>query len=101
MWFQTLSCNRCKKLFGELKTYGWAHDVEILYHAHLHKIRIVEMPVLWTAIEDSKVKVFRDGFNMLIEVMKIVAATKRRYKSNMNATGIMSNSVDYDRHRRA
>jgi len=69
-----------KKYFGELKTYGWAHDVEILYNAHLHGNIIREMPVTWTAIEGSKIRVFKDGMNMLLEVLRIVRKTKKAYR---------------------
>lgn len=70
-----------KKYFSSLRTFGWAHDVEILYNAHLHGNQIKEMPVIWTAIEGSKIRVLRDGFNMLIEVLGIVWQTKRAYRA--------------------
>lgn len=88
-----------KKLFGELKTYGWAHDVELLCLAHLDKVDVVEMPVFWTAIEDSKVRVFRDGFKMLIEVLGIMMSLKRRRRSGVSKG--TDNNIELSQHRRA
>ena len=68
-----------KKYFDKLKTYGWAHDVEILYKAKLDKMKIVEMPLEWNAVEGSKIRVFRDGMKMLMETMSIVIKTKRDF----------------------
>ena len=70
-----------KEVFSELKTYGWAHDVELLYKAKLNGVKIIEMPVEWNAIEGSKINVIRDGFNMFREVLAIVMRTKKEYKN--------------------
>lgn len=64
------------KFFDGLKTYGWAHDVELLYRAHLNKVKIIEMPLKWNAIEGSKIRLLRDGFNMVVETLRIVISTK-------------------------
>lgn len=69
-----------KELFQDLKTYGWAHDVELLYKAHLNKIEIVEMPIEWTAIEGSKIRLFSDAVKMFSEVLTIVRQTKQNTK---------------------
>ncbi|HTM66432.1 MAG TPA: glycosyltransferase [Flavipsychrobacter sp.] len=74
--FKLYPARLAKNLFTDLKTYGWAHDVELLYHAVLLNASIKEMPVYWTAIADSKIRVLRDGFNMFLEVFRIVITTK-------------------------
>lgn len=71
-----------KNYFSTLKTYGWAHDVEILYKAYLDKNKIIEMPLQWNAIEGSKIRVLRDGFNMMTEVLSIVIKTKLQHKTS-------------------
>jgi hypothetical protein len=53
--------------------------VEILYKAKLDGMQIVEMPLDWHAVEGSKIKVLRDGINMLLEVLAIVARTRKTY----------------------
>lgn len=66
-----------KDAFARLQTEGWAHDVELLYRAHLNSIKIVEMPLTWNAVEGSKINLFRDGVKMLLETIRIVFTTKR------------------------
>lgn len=60
-----------KKLFENLQTNGWAHDVEILSKANKMGCAIIEMPITWTAIEGSKINVLHDGWNMFWEILKI------------------------------
>ena len=69
-----------KRVFGSLRTYGWAHDVEILYKAYLDGVKIVEMPLEWNAVEGSKIRVLRDGIKMLLESLSIVFVTNFTYK---------------------
>jgi len=78
--FKLYPAIEAKKIFEGLQTYGWAHDVEILYKAHLDKMKIVEMPLVWNAVEGSKINLLRDGFNMMREILMIVAKTKAQYK---------------------
>lgn len=58
-------------LFGNMQSKGWAHDVELLYQADLNDIRIVEMPVNWVNMPESKVNVVKDSIMMLIGVLSI------------------------------
>mgnify|MGYP000138540128 CR=1 FL=1 len=53
-----------KHLFGNMSTKGWAHDVELLHHAHLLGIAIEEMPIKWQEVAQSKVNVLSDGIKM-------------------------------------
>ena len=77
--FKLYPAGEAKRLFDGLQTYGWAHDVELLYKAYLDKVNIVEMPLAWNALEGSKISLVSDGFNMLWEILVIVAKTKRQY----------------------
>lgn len=60
-----------KKLFTQMSTKGWAHDVELLYSAELLDIPIKEMPIKWTEVENSKVNVFADGIKMAFTALGI------------------------------
>ena len=59
------------ELFQELKTDGWAHDVELLLLATEKKYSVVEMPLRWSAIEGSKINVLTDSWIMLLDVIHI------------------------------
>ena len=77
--FKLYPADAGKKLFTNLQTYGWAHDVELLYKAYLDKVNIVEMPLAWNAVEGSKISLFSDGFKMLTEIMTIVLRTRAQH----------------------
>ncbi|MCW3124324.1 MAG: glycosyltransferase group 2 [Flavipsychrobacter sp.] len=70
--FKLYPAAEAKKIFDSLKTFGWAHDVEILYKAHLDKVNIIEMPLDWNAVDGSKINVIRDGMKMIVEILSIV-----------------------------
>lgn len=60
-----------QRLFGQLKTKGWAHDIELLNQAKLEGIPIKAMPVKWTHQEDSKISLFSDSLKMLFSTIGI------------------------------
>jgi len=78
--FKLYPAAEAKRIFETLFTYGWAHDVEILYKASLDGVGIIEMPLDWHAVEGSKIRVLRDGFYMLMEILAITRKTKYTYK---------------------
>ena len=69
-----------KKVFTDLKTFGWAHDVELLCRCKEEGYTIVELPVEWTAIEGSKISVVRDSIKMFLELIRIKGIVKRDYR---------------------
>jgi dolichyl-phosphate beta-glucosyltransferase len=52
-------------------------DVEFLYVAHLHGLRLNEVPVRWNNDERSKVSIFRDSIRMFNEVLEIRRNARR------------------------
>lgn len=60
-----------KKIFADLKTSGWAHDVEVLYRARLLGYIIEDLPITWKSMEGSKINVLRDSLKMFIEILRI------------------------------
>jgi dolichyl-phosphate beta-glucosyltransferase len=75
--FKLYSNAKAKSLFGALRTYGWAHDVEILYRAQLCGTTVKEMPLVWQAIEGSKIRLLRDSMKMFWEILKIRFIVKK------------------------
>ncbi len=67
--FKLYPADLAKKIFGQLKTAGWAHDVELLYRAQLSGAKITEMPVTWKAMQGSKISVGVDGAKMFFSVL--------------------------------
>ncbi len=60
-----------KQLFADLKTNGWAHDVELLYRAKMEGYSIQSMPITWTHQDDSKISLFSDSIKMFWQTMMI------------------------------
>lgn len=54
-----------RKLFSEQRLNRFAFDVEVLALALGHGYRITEVPLAWTAVPESKVRIVRDGLEML------------------------------------
>ncbi len=69
--FKLYPASVAKQLFAQLQTHGWAHDVELLFCAHLSGYQIEDLPVTWKSMEGSKINVFSDSFKMFFEILRI------------------------------
>lgn len=69
-----------KKVFDQLRTAGWAHDIEILSRAVKEGGRIQSLPVVWVHRDGAKIDVLSDGLKMFIETLKIGRMIKKEYK---------------------
>lgn len=69
--FKAFRMDICRPLIeaGQIDRFGF--DVELIYLAHLARLRLREIPVRWDHDPNSKVVVFRDTFHMLDEVRRI------------------------------
>lgn len=50
---------------------GWGFDPEVLYIANSRKLRVVEVPINWYYMADSRVNPVRDTIKMVREVMLV------------------------------
>jgi glycosyltransferase involved in cell wall biosynthesis/tetratricopeptide (TPR) repeat protein len=53
-----------KRMFENMRVKGWAHDVELMHNAKLYNIDVVEMPIHWKEVAESKVSIWSDGLKM-------------------------------------
>ncbi|MFA4015401.1 MAG: hypothetical protein RUDDFDWM_000484 [Candidatus Fervidibacterota bacterium] len=58
-------------IFPRQRVFGFAFDVEILFIARKLGYRIIEVPVRWINSPETKVKLFKHGFQMLLHVLLI------------------------------
>lgn len=65
------SGDAAKTLFSLQTIDRFAFDVEVLALAQMYGYRIVEVPVAWTAVPESKVRIVRDGLQMLLCVIRL------------------------------
>jgi dolichyl-phosphate beta-glucosyltransferase len=65
-------------IFPHVQVDGWAFDIEALYLARVHGLRIVEVPIEWHYRRESRLSLVRDGAGMLRELLAIRARAGRR-----------------------
>ena len=68
--FKLFTREAAQALFGETKLDGFAFDVEVLWLAQ-GRFRVVEVPVEWQHVDDSKVSPGRDAAKMFIDILRI------------------------------
>jgi dolichyl-phosphate beta-glucosyltransferase len=65
-------------LLAELRTDGFAFDVELLAVTDRSGLRIAELPVRWRNHPDSHVRIIRDSSRMLVDVIAVAVRNRRR-----------------------
>lgn len=80
--FKLFTESAAQTLFGMSREDGYAFDVEVLFLGQKLDMNIAEVPVNWTEIPGSKVRVWRDGMRMLRAVRRI----KQRWRAGMYGT---------------
>lgn len=58
-------------LFPLQRIDGWGFDVEVLYIARRHGLRLTEVPINWYYQRDSRVRPIHDTVNMVRELLRI------------------------------
>ena len=69
--FKAFRMSVCRPLIEAARIDRFGFDVELIYLAHLAKLRLREIPVRWDHDPASKVSVMRDSFRMVDEVRRI------------------------------
>jgi dolichyl-phosphate beta-glucosyltransferase len=67
-------CFRREKVlpvFKRLKIDRFSFDVELLFVAQKHRLKIKEVPVEWKNVLFSRVRIIRDSTQMLIDLFRI------------------------------
>ena len=60
-----------KKIFKKIITNGYMHDIEICLIARKYNYKIIDLPVTWKHINDSKISFLRDFFKIIFNLIKI------------------------------
>jgi dolichyl-phosphate beta-glucosyltransferase len=69
--FKMFTRNAALQAFPLQRLTGWSFDVEVLYIARQHDMRLVEVPIQWYYQTDSRVRPVHDTINMVRELLKI------------------------------
>jgi dolichyl-phosphate beta-glucosyltransferase len=69
--FKAFNMKKFRPLLDLMTIDRFGFDVEFLFVADYHKLRLKEIPVRWNNVEGSKVNVFRDTRRMISELTQI------------------------------
>ena len=70
--FKAFTRTAAKTVFNLQRIRGWGFDAEVLYLAHKFGFTVREIPVEYTYYaEGSKIRPYRDGARMLLELLKV------------------------------
>lgn len=69
--FKAFNMKKFRPLLEKMTIDRFGFDVEFLFVADYHHLRIKEIPVRWNNVEGSKVSVFRDTRRMISELSQI------------------------------
>ncbi len=69
--FKCFSAKAARKLFKDLKTRGFAFDVELLLRAKKLDLRVAEVGVEWRDSKDSSVRIIKGSVGMFLELLRI------------------------------
>jgi len=84
--FKAFNMKKFRPLLKSMTIDRFGFDVEFLYVAKYHGLKLKEIPVRWNNVEGSKVNVMRDARRIITELFEIRKNAKTgRYKLNGNA----------------
>lgn len=75
--FKAFNMKKFRPLLDLMTIDRFGFDVEFLFIADYHKLRLKEIPVRWNNVEGSKVNVLRDTRRMISELTQIRRNTKQ------------------------
>ena len=75
--FKMFTAEAVRIIFPRVTVDGWAFDIEALYIARQHGLRIREVPIEWHYQTRSQLHVVRDGVAMLRELLEMRRRARR------------------------
>ncbi|MEN6403300.1 MAG: dolichyl-phosphate beta-glucosyltransferase [Armatimonadia bacterium] len=69
--FKAFRREAAHEILSHQKLSGWAFDAELMFIARKLGLKIAQVPVTWTNDPNSKVKMLRDGFKMVMDLFRI------------------------------
>ena len=69
--FKLFHRERTREVFDKQTRRGFGFDPELLFLAKQHGLRVREVPVSWSHSEDTKMRLLRDGTDMVWDILRI------------------------------
>ncbi len=60
-----------KKIFSQLRFLNYEHDIEIVLILKNKKIKVIELPIIWNHVPNSKVNILIDSLKIFIKILLI------------------------------
>ena len=67
--FKLYHSSYAKRIFSNLKEFGYSHDVEVALLLNKEFISVKELPIRWVHRDKSKLNVMSDGLNMIFKIL--------------------------------
>jgi len=84
--FKAFTRQAADALFPGQQIERWGFDPELLYLARKHHLAVVEVPVLWSHREGTRIHPIRDGLRMFLDVLRVRwYALRGRYSTGTTA----------------
>ena len=69
--FKLFHRERTREVFDKQTRRGFGFAPELLFLAKQHGLRVREVPVSWSHSEDTKMRLLRDGTDMVWDILRI------------------------------
>ena len=69
--FKLYKLNTARKIFRKISIHEYMHDIEICIIAKKLNIKIKDLPLKWTHVDQSKINFIQDFFNVAFSLIKI------------------------------
>ena len=69
--FKLYKLNIARKIFKKILTNDYMHDIEVCLIAKKLNLKIKDLPIKWTHVNDSKISLVRDAFKIALSLLKI------------------------------
>lgn len=86
-----------QEVFHDLRTLGFAFDIEVLVRAERAGHRIQEVPVRWSHVAESSVRAVRDSSKMLRDALRIRIAARAAGTAPATGSSRRASSLSMDR----
>ena len=69
--FKMFTLAAAAQVFPHQTIDGWGFDPEVLYISHIRRLRVIEVPINWYYMSESRINPLVDTINMVREVLRI------------------------------
>lgn len=69
--FKAFTANAAETVFARQTISGWVFDTEILFIGRKHKLKMIDVPVIWRNSPNSRLNMARDFWKIFMELLSV------------------------------